>query len=171
MASHQESLAGAGEVICLFTDVSDECWGVVVTKLPVSDLGKPLSGQRHEFVASNGGEFAGRVVRRPAVEKEVHAIVEGSKWLVYVLGHMERFKICTDRSLSGIFNLKEGTDEGIFRRAGRMQRWYRALSQFDVDMVHVPGSKDEWRGMLPHWRALSRAMASARVAAAQEVVG
>ena len=56
-------------------------WGVVAAQIPIEDIGKVLTKQRHEPLAFLSGKFVGSSTRWPIVEKEAFAVVEACKRL------------------------------------------------------------------------------------------
>lgn len=91
--------------LCLFTDVSDEHWGDIVTQIPAAGRHLAFAKERHEPLASLSGSFHGRSGRFSTPEKDDFAIVQSVKLLDYILLRPEGFQLFTDhKNLVYIFN-------------------------------------------------------------------
>ncbi|KAE8990088.1 hypothetical protein PF010_g6788 [Phytophthora fragariae] len=159
----------AASPICLYSEVSTEFWGSVVTQIPSEDAGKPLEEQRHAPLAFLSGKFVGMSSRWPTVEKEDYAIIESCKQLEYLLLRPEGFTIVTNHMNSlNIFNPEVFDSDNARYQADHLQRSATALSMFPYVNEHILGEDNAWADLLSRWgapdTAATRGACSVRVA-------
>jgi hypothetical protein len=92
-------------VQCLYTDANEYNSSAVVTQVPIIDLGKPLSEQKHEPLGFCGHKFVGSELNWSIVEKEGFAVVDALRKLDYLLMNDRPFQLFVDhKNLIQIFS-------------------------------------------------------------------
>jgi hypothetical protein len=135
------------EELCLFTDASDKHWGVVLTQVAKSELGKPVDEQDHRPLCFLSGSFTKSQMNWSTIEKEAYPIIVALGRLKHFLDRPEGFRLFTDhRNLVYIFNptteRKSTTD--------RLARWSSLLCGFKYVLEHIAGVV--WADLLSRWR-------------------
>ena len=139
------------QVLCLYTDASDDFWAAVLTQIPPEDLSKPAAEQSHAPIAFLSGTFKNSASRWSICEKEAFAIVQSCRRLDYVLQNPRGFKIFTDhRNLQFIFTPSART--GLHKHtAEKLERWAIFLSAFRYTIEFVSGEENLWADLLSRW--------------------
>ena len=140
------------QIICVFTDASEDYWGAVVTQIPPEDLHKRTEEQKHEILALLSHSFKGSQQRWAIVEKEAYAIVATCTRLDYLLIREGGFQLYTDhRNLQFIFSKSSGTISTHRHTAAKLQRWSLLLMAFEYHIHFIEGENNVWADLLSRW--------------------
>ena len=137
-------------VQCLFTDANEFNSSAVVTQIPVADLNRDLSQQRHEPLGFCGHKFAGSQLNWSIVEKEGFAVVDALQKLDYLLMNDRPFKLFVDhKNLIQIFSPTEVSKPV----AQKLQRWALQIQKFNYEIIHIRGEDNVWSDLMTRWGA------------------
>ena len=64
------------QLTCVFTDASDDFWGLVITQIPPEEKHLPVHEQAHRPLAFVSGRFRGAQTRWAIIDKEAYLIGE-----------------------------------------------------------------------------------------------
>ena len=139
--------------VLLFTDASDGFWVAVITQIPLTDVSKPFTEQRHKPLLFISGRFTGAQERWAIPDKEGYAIVAALRKAAYLLQQPRGTLICTDhRNLAYIFAPDAGMNKP---QLYRLHRWALELSQYKYSIVHLAGAENTWVDLLSRWHQSS----------------
>src|SRR5690348_15788514 len=137
-------------VQCLYTDANEYNSSAVVTQIPVDDLGKPVSQQRHEPLGFCGHKFAGSQLNWSIVEKEGFAVVDALSKLDYLLMNDRPFRLFVDhKNLTQIFS-PSTVSKPV---AQKLQRWALQIQKFNYEICYITGEENVWSDLMTRWGA------------------
>ena len=137
-------------VQCLYTDANECNSSAVVTQIPVCDLDKHLSQQRHEPLGFCGHKFTGSQLNWSIVEKEGFAVVDALNKLDYLLTNQRPFRLYVDhKNLLQIFS-PTSVSKPV---AQKLQRWALQIQRFNYEIHYITGTDNVWSDLMTRWGA------------------
>ena len=133
---------------CMFTDANETSASGMVTQIPIDDINKPVSLQRHEPLGFVGHRFNKCEMNWSVAEKEGFAIKDTMQKLDYLLQMKRPFKLfCDHKNLIQIFsptNVSKPT-------AQKLQRWALYMQRFHYKIEHIKGEENIWAHLMTRW--------------------
>ncbi|KAH9082771.1 hypothetical protein LEN26_021162 [Aphanomyces euteiches] len=119
--------------ICLFTDVSDTGWSIIVTQV----------------LAFNIGMFTGAQLNWSVIEKEAYPIARACDKLNYLLMRPDGFRMyCDHENLIQVFapHAEWKTYQGQ-----KLTRWAAIIGGYRYVIEHIKGTNNLWADLMSRW--------------------
>ena len=141
------------QLTCVFTDASDDFWGMVITQIPPEEEGLPVHEQTHKPLAFVSGRFRGAQTRWAIIDKEAYPIGEIlPRYVHWINAGTKPALIWTDhRNLVPMF--KDSKPSQATTKAGRQRlvRWGLQLQELRYKIMHIAGEANTWADLLSRW--------------------
>ena len=140
--------------VCQFTDASMHYWSIMITQIPMEDIGLPISQQRHEPLAFKSGKFRHNQRKWAIPDKEAYPAVHGVEWFPTLFSdHKKHTKYCDAKNMVYVLhpNYTPKTLPTTSRR--RVNRWKEKLLDQRFDVIHLDGEENVWTDMGTRWGA------------------
>ena len=140
------------QILCLFTDASEQHWSGILTQIPPEDLSSPFADQHHSPLAFLSGSFSGSSTHWSTPEKEASGIINSVERLDYLLLRPQGFYVFTDHNnLVFIYNSEQALYALNSNSLNKVRRWGMLLSNFEYKIVHISGEDNCWADLLSRW--------------------
>ena len=128
------------------SDASDSGWGAFIYQFPEEDLQKKMSDRKLEILTVLSGSFKNASENWSTADKEGFGLMQPFiKRRELMLTPPEKpVMILTDhRNLKWIFAPKSIDSRATNQQVGRLGRWARELSLFEIDIDHISGGDND----------------------------
>lgn len=140
--------------LCFFTDASNEIWSGMVTQIPVVDIAKLHSEQRHEPLSFLSGRFNNTQYGWSTLEKEAFAILASLERMHWLAATPSGFDLYTDHNnLIFIFDPLSLMPDLSQTAVRKVLRWAVRMSIYNYVCIHIKGEDNVWADLLGRWSA------------------
>jgi hypothetical protein len=134
-----------GGKLCVFTDASENAWGILITQVMEWIKNKDIHCQDHRILGVASGIFTEKELIPAINEKEAFVVNESIERFSYLLKRPEGFTLFTDhfnlKTLLDISNDKSSVNKNTKQRMGR----YAAnICQFAHEICQIFGKDNIW---------------------------
>ena len=139
-------------LMCIFTDASDNNWGILHTQVPKAHLARPVLEQDHQPVVIPSGSFVGSQRRWILTEKEAFPIFEATEHIRHFVLSTQNLKLLTHHRILGyVFNPSANANDLNKNAAEKLFRWPMKLYASRFTIQDLPGEANTWADILSRW--------------------